>query len=258
MKNDACANQSAVSRQDFLDLYERCSDSGLRTNLILRYKAGGHEISISCRLSAPPSDANAHSDSRRRRRRCKRAPAAAAPSPAPPTLTSASSQPPSTPHEASPLSSTETISPPAKRTQKAAKRCCEVELLREIDSEEELLLSPVDPTRQVPSIDSPPSPMLRSSPAPSISLADSAVGLPATPPSPTSTPAASLLPAVSPVSQPPSPHSPTTSSTLPSVSTSWREVLCRKCHCYAHDISYRHCIECHFKENGYPSYYYDM
>jgi hypothetical protein len=40
--------------------------------------------------------------------------------------------------------------------------------------------------------------------------------------------------------------------------TSWRKVLCRKCHREAHDISYRHCIECHFKENGYPSYYHDM
>ncbi len=173
-------------------------------------------------------------------------------------------------------------------------------------------------------MDSPPPPTPRLSPAPSISLAVSTVGLPATPPSSIPTPADSLLPAVSPVGQPPSPqsettsssspspsasptqsempassllpavspvgqppsfHSPTTSSTSPSPSTSpaqpdipatpvfrtpptpppieklptsWQEVLCRKCRRYAHDISYRHCIECHFKENGYPSYYYDM
>jgi hypothetical protein len=55
------------------------------------------------------------------------------PSPAPPTVntvTSASSQPPFTPHEAPPP--TENVSPPAKRTQKAARRRCEVELLREM------------------------------------------------------------------------------------------------------------------------------
>jgi hypothetical protein len=109
------ANHSSVSRQDFLALYERCSDSGLHTRLILRHQAGGHEISISCRLSAPPLDANAHPDSRRR----KRAPAAAAPSPAPPTLTSASSQPPSTAHEASPGHPTETISPPGQEDPKS-------------------------------------------------------------------------------------------------------------------------------------------
>jgi hypothetical protein len=101
VRDGACANLSAVSRQDFLALYERCSDSGLRTRLILRHQAGGHEITISCRLSASPSDANTHSDSRRRRR--QRAPAAAAPNPAPPTTTSAPSQPPSTPHETLPL-----------------------------------------------------------------------------------------------------------------------------------------------------------
>jgi hypothetical protein len=40
--------------------------------------------------------------------------------------------------------------------------------------------------------------------------------------------------------------------------TCWRKVLCCMCHKDAHDISFQHCMECHFKENGYPSYYYKM
>jgi hypothetical protein len=40
--------------------------------------------------------------------------------------------------------------------------------------------------------------------------------------------------------------------------TSWRKVLCQECHRDSHDISHHHCIECHFKENGYPSYYHEM
>jgi hypothetical protein len=30
--------------------------------------------------------------------------------------------------------------------------------------------------------------------------------------------------------------------------TSWHKVLCCECQKYLHDISYRHCTECHFKE----------
>jgi hypothetical protein len=30
------------------------------------------------------------------------------------------------------------------------------------------------------------------------------------------------------------------------------------CHKDAHSILYQHCMECHFRENGYPSYYYKM
>ncbi len=118
---------SAVSRQDFLTLYDRCSNSGLRTRLILRHQAGGHEISIFCRMSAPPSDANVPSDVRRCRHQCKHAPAAAASSPAPPTYPTASSPPPSTPHEAPPPA--ETTSPRASRHKKplvagARSSCC--------------------------------------------------------------------------------------------------------------------------------------
>jgi hypothetical protein len=103
----------------------------------------------------------------------------------------------------------------AKQTRKAARRRCEVELLREIDSEEELQLSPVDQTHQSPPIDSPPSQMPLSTPALALSLTDFSVSLPAASPSPISIPATSLLPAGSPVGKPPSPHSPTSSPTPP-------------------------------------------
>jgi hypothetical protein len=66
----ARAKQTAVSRQDFLALYERCADSGLCMHLTHCHQAGCHDITISCRLSAPPSEANALSDVLHRRRRC--------------------------------------------------------------------------------------------------------------------------------------------------------------------------------------------
>ncbi len=71
----------AVSRQDFLTLDERCIDSGLWTRLVFRHQDGSHEISIPCRLCAPPVDAHVPADARRRRPRRKRAPVAAAASP---------------------------------------------------------------------------------------------------------------------------------------------------------------------------------
>jgi hypothetical protein len=56
VRDGARANtKPAVSRQDFLALYERCIDSGLRSRIVIRYQAGSHEISISCRLCTPPS-----------------------------------------------------------------------------------------------------------------------------------------------------------------------------------------------------------
>jgi hypothetical protein len=70
------ANLTAVSRQDFLAVYERFADSNLRTRLILRHQASSHEITVSCLLSAPPFDANAPSDVRCCHHKCKCAPAA--------------------------------------------------------------------------------------------------------------------------------------------------------------------------------------
>ncbi len=115
----------AISRQDFLALYERCITSGLRSRIVFRHQAGSHEISISCRLSAPPTDAHASAAERRRRHRCKRAVAAAGPTPPPPDLA-----PPPSSHDPPP-SPAVVASPPAKRTRKATRRRCEAELLRE-------------------------------------------------------------------------------------------------------------------------------
>jgi hypothetical protein len=82
VRDGARANtKPAVSRQDFLALYERCINSGLRTHIVFRHQDGSHEISISCRLCMPPVDAHAPADARRRRGRRKCAPVAAAASP---------------------------------------------------------------------------------------------------------------------------------------------------------------------------------
>jgi hypothetical protein len=154
VRDGARATHTAVSRQDFLALYEHCSESGLRTRLILRHQAGSYEISISCRLSAPPSDANAPHNVRRRRRRRNRAPATAPPRTAPPSYPAASSLPPSIPRDVPSL--TEPASPQAKRTRKAARRRCEAELLREHDSDEDLQLSPLSHCRQATPINPDP------------------------------------------------------------------------------------------------------
>ncbi len=131
----------AISRQDFLALYEHCIDSGLWTRIIFRHQAGIHEISISCRLTAPPSDACAPADVRRCRRQRKRVPAAAATSPAAPPVLGAprptATSPPASnsPEAPSPATIASLL---AKRTRKAARRRCEAELLRESDVDEEL------------------------------------------------------------------------------------------------------------------------
>jgi hypothetical protein len=81
VRDDAHANtKPAVLRQDFLAPYELCIDSGLRTRIVFHHQDGSHEVSISCRLCAPPVDAHApaNAHARRRRRRRKRAPVAAA------------------------------------------------------------------------------------------------------------------------------------------------------------------------------------
>ncbi len=174
----ACANHTAVSRQDFLALYKGCVDSGLRTRLILRHQAGSNEITISCRLNAPTSDASAPSDVRRRRCLRNRAPAAAATSLAPPPdlgipLPTAPSSLTSTPQESP--SPAETATPPAKRTLKAARHRCEVELLHDSDTDDELLLSPVSQARLATPVVSDSAPVIpptpgRSPPMPTTSM----------------------------------------------------------------------------------------
>jgi hypothetical protein len=58
----------AVSRQEFLALYERCIASGLRSRIVFRHQAGSHQVSIPCCLSAPPTDTYASAIERCRRR----------------------------------------------------------------------------------------------------------------------------------------------------------------------------------------------
>ncbi len=169
VRDGARAIHTAVLRQDFLALYERCIDSGLRTRLLLRHQAGSNEITISCRLSAPTSDAYAPTDARRRRRQHKRAPVAAGTSLAPPLdpvipHPTAPSSPTSTPRGSPPPA--ETASPPAKRTRKAAKRRCEAELLRDCVSDEDLQLSPISHCRLAPPINPNPAPAVPPPPDP--------------------------------------------------------------------------------------------
>jgi hypothetical protein len=151
-------------------------------------------------------------------------------------------------------------SPPlAKRTRKAAKRRCEVELLRWEGEDGDLQLSPLSCP---PSPPAPPSPSTSpTSTTPPFPPSIATPGSPAAPRPPTT----SLLATPSPPPPPPAPPTPAprfrqppTPPRMGKLPTCWRKVLCRKCKRDSHDISYRHCIECHFKENGYPSYYYNM
>jgi hypothetical protein len=207
--------------------------------------------------------------------------------------------PPPSPAPPLRLASSAALSPsvsptPAKRTRKAVKLHCEVELLRGGPEDLELQLSPLACTPTSPSPSpltpcTPPRPPSPSSPTfGPLSLSSSlstlmqetpprpASQIPATPPtaSPESTPTQTTppqlttpmpttLPTASPVAQPaqsstPSFRAPPTPPPIGKLPTSWRKVLCRECHRDSHNISYRHCIECHFKENGYPFYYHDM
>ncbi len=109
------------------------------------------------------------------------------------------------------------------------------------------LPSPLDSPSMASSLPNSPTPPLQAT-------------LPASSPKPSPTLLASPLEP----SQLPSPASaqqfqaPSTPPPINILLTSWWKVLCHKCHKDSHDISYRHCIECHFKENGDPSYYHDM
>jgi hypothetical protein len=44
---------ATVSRDDFITLYERCIESGLRVRFAIRYTAGRQEVSLSASLSPP-------------------------------------------------------------------------------------------------------------------------------------------------------------------------------------------------------------
>jgi hypothetical protein len=121
-------------------LYERCVDSGLRARVTIRHQTGSQEITISCGIIALSTDAidPVIGGRRRCRRRWAQTKATASTRAPQPDITL--EHPPS-PREApfpvatSPPTAAATF-PPAKRTSKATKRRCEVELLRDDDIEE--------------------------------------------------------------------------------------------------------------------------
>jgi hypothetical protein len=49
------ASPAIVSRDDFITLYERCVESGIRARFAVRYTAGRQEVSLSASLSPPLS-----------------------------------------------------------------------------------------------------------------------------------------------------------------------------------------------------------
>jgi hypothetical protein len=248
----------AVSRQDSLALYELCIDSGLWTRIVFRHQDGSHEVSISCRLCAPPVDAHApaNAHARRRRRQRKRAPVAAAvsePAHQPVLGATAHTMPP--PPTSTPPATV--ASPPAKQTRKAAKRRCEVELLREDITDDQILLSPISqagksplspvspalptPIDSAPTFSPPsePTPSLPSSPPPALLIvpAESPASPPTSPPAPPTTPPPSRAPA-GPPPPPPWPEAYV-------FSTDPDRIVCRKC-CNRHYNFrwYSHCFMC--------------
>ncbi len=105
---------------------------GLRTQIVFRHQAESHEVSISCRLSAPPVDAFAPANRQRRQSRCKGVPTASVAGPMPLPPESGSPLPSSSTLQDTP-SPALNASPPSKQTQKAARCRCEAELLRKTD-----------------------------------------------------------------------------------------------------------------------------
>jgi hypothetical protein len=269
------ASPTAVSREDFIALYERCVENGLKTRFAVRYAAGRQEVSLSAFLS-PPFSAFIEPVARnpRRRRPCRKAAATGSNAPLSAGLpaASASKNPPTTPAQppvtipAPPALPTETsppASPPlAKCTHKAVNRHCEVELLQGEGEDGDLQLSFLSCTPPPPA---PPSPS--TSPTMTIPPSSPSITTPGSPAAPRP-PTTSLLATPSPPPSWPAPPTlatpvlrfrpPPTPPPMGKLPTYWRKVLCRKCKRDSHDISYRHCIERHFKENGYLSYYYNM
>jgi hypothetical protein len=150
------------STADFLALYDRCVSSGLKTRISLSNTSGVQEVTITCHF--PSSLASAPRRRRHPRRRGQAVSAAATTRTSSPPIISAlpSTRPehPSptlpvpelSPHKSPPIPSP----PPAKRTRKAVKRRCEVELLRGDGMEDDFYVPP--PLLMPPSACSPPPP----------------------------------------------------------------------------------------------------
>jgi hypothetical protein len=276
----------SVNRSDFLALYERCVDAKLQARISIRHQAGSQDITISCRIISSPTDAIAPAVGRRRRRRRRRAQTGATFATNAPRPDLMSDQPPSSRGAPSPVAPSSVVptppsataaSPPAKRTRKATKRRCEVELLRYdstegTDDNDDLHVSPISCSH---SEEAPENYSLSTSfehvpPAKTILTTTTSTPTPPSPPGP-----ASPQPAPSPPSTPtipPAPASPPNSAATASPSTStpagpeppppppWPEgyvfsddpdrIICRKC-CKRHYNYkwYRHCFLCHVNES---------
>jgi hypothetical protein len=126
---------------DFLALYERCVCYSLKTRINISNNTGIQEISVTCQLPSATASVRRRCRRRPRRRGLIAGPAVTLPpraphirpKPPPVELPPLQSSLPETPPAPSPL--------PAKRTRKTAKRRCEVELLRGVESDYNLHLS---------------------------------------------------------------------------------------------------------------------
>jgi hypothetical protein len=264
-----------IAKEDFVALYECCVRAGLKARVAIRHAAGPHEVTLSCYFSTKPPP-NAPAARRRRRRRLRRDPVATDAATAPDAV-GGNKSPPSarakdydslaTTHAAidadtapdyvcgdkpPPAARAETesdattpavppspplISPPAKRTRKAAKRRCEVELLRDEELEGEIQLSPLSCATHTPSL-SPPTPptppenddlqLLLSSPTPT-----SPSALPMPSPTTSSPPSSPRLPAPPIDKSPTIPAAPPMSAYFPSCPF---KVICRYCLQDDHDV----------------------
>jgi hypothetical protein len=263
-------------REDFFHLYELCVANGFTARVAIRSASGSQEISLSCRLRAPPSNIPAQTAQRRRRRR--RRPRNTAVGDATNHVVHAPLVPESSPTEPSgpelsptPRNLITPSPPPAKRTRRAVKRRCEAELLRIEEGENTLLLSPLhaSPTPQLlsPLSTTTTSPTPRTPPPLSPLKQDQSTQVLTTPepPSPTAAPTDLFTPPPVALASPSAPEAAdecaepvlcTLTADGPPPPPPWPEsyvfsddpdrIVCRKC-CNRHYNFrwYNHCFMCH-------------
>ncbi len=144
------AATTTAATADFLALYERCVSNGLKACINISNNTGHQEISLTCQVPAATTSAQR----RRLRRPRQHGLVASAAVPLPSRAPQIRPEPPPA-EPPPPQPSPPEMPPPVKRTRKAAKRHCKVELLRGGDGDHELCLSP--PPLLSPPPRSPPS-----------------------------------------------------------------------------------------------------
>jgi hypothetical protein len=279
--------QPVVSTAEFSALYERCLASGLKARMFFSHAAGMQIVTVTCSLpTTSATDATVVRRRRRRRRHRRRVRAATtagnSTDGAPPTCTANSAVAAPAGDDPTPPSP-EVTTPPAKRTRK---RRNEVELLRDVDGEGDLLLSPpsclASPRSFPPSSPSrseafstasftasstllPPAP-LENVPALPPTCPPAPPELPVSPPPAESAPAdqpsqpSDSLPPPSnappptnePSSPPPQPSPsmpglPTVPAPPPRLQHQHDWDLCHECREHYHQKSFFHCWFCHYK-----------